>query len=87
MILQAVEAAVGVLRSGSVTDADVARGKAQLKARVLEGLDNSGTLVEDIGAQAALTGKHNICPYSNRQLRRRKKFPYMRRCRCKTSVE
>lgn len=53
---KSVEAVIKVLKGGSVTDADVTRGKNQLKAALL--LDNeSGTnAIENIGLQAALLG-------------------------------
>jgi len=51
-----VEAAIGVLKGGELTDADINRGKNQLKAAIL--LDNeSGTnAIATIGSQAALLG-------------------------------
>lgn len=55
-----LEAAVKALKSCSVSTDDVARGKAQLKAAILHQHDNDGTLLCDIGAQAALLGNaHN----------------------------
>lgn len=44
------------MRQGSVSNADVARGKEQLKAAVLNELDAESRLVGDIGAQAVLLG-------------------------------
>lgn len=44
------------LRQGSVSNADVTRGKEQLKAAVLHELDAESRLVGDIGAQAVLLG-------------------------------
>lgn len=49
-----IDAAVKALKSGSVSDADVARGKAQLKVDVLSKLENDASLVEDLGQQGAL---------------------------------
>jgi len=54
---KAVDAAVKALKSGSVSSADVIRGKEQLKAAVLGELDTSAGLAEDIVQQAALSGK------------------------------
>ncbi|KAH1003820.1 hypothetical protein HUJ04_003674 [Dendroctonus ponderosae] len=51
-----VEGAVKVLKSGSVSDADVARGKAQLKASVLLELESGSRAVQLLGTQAVLTG-------------------------------
>ncbi|XP_046659756.1 cytochrome b-c1 complex subunit 2, mitochondrial [Homalodisca vitripennis] len=52
----AVEAAVKLLQSGSVSDADVARGKALVKATLLQNYESGEGVVEDIGAQALLLG-------------------------------
>lgn len=49
-----VDAAVKVLKSCSVTDADVTRAKAQLKFDILNKLDNDSAVVEDLGQQGAL---------------------------------
>lgn len=54
--LQVVEAAVKQLRSGSLPSADIARGKAQLKAAILFNQESNSTLAEDIGTQAVLLG-------------------------------
>ncbi|KDR21194.1 cytochrome b-c1 complex subunit 2, mitochondrial [Zootermopsis nevadensis] len=53
---QVVEAAVKQLRSGSLPSADIARGKAQLKAAILFNQESNSTLAEDIGTQAVLLG-------------------------------
>lgn len=50
-----VEAAAKVL-SGSVTDADVKRGKALLKAAVLQSYENGESVIQDVGNQALLLG-------------------------------
>lgn len=57
LVFQAIDAAVKALKQGSVSNADVARGKAQLKAAVLHELDSGARLVSDLGAQAALLGR------------------------------
>lgn len=49
---KAVEAAFKVIKSGNVSEADVKRGKEQLKAKILREYENSGTLVEDVAKQA-----------------------------------
>nr|CAD7454323.1 unnamed protein product [Timema tahoe] len=54
---QVVEAAVKQLCCLSLTPADIARGKAQLKASVLLGTEGGTNLLEDIGNQAVLLGK------------------------------
>nr|CAD7257887.1 unnamed protein product [Timema shepardi] len=54
---QVVEAAVKQLCCLSLTPADIARGKAQLKASVLLGTEGGTDLLEDIGNQAVLLGK------------------------------
>ncbi|XP_060519616.1 cytochrome b-c1 complex subunit 2, mitochondrial [Cylas formicarius] len=51
-----VEGAVKVLKNPKLTDADVNRGKAQLKAAVLSDFENGSKAVQLIGSQAALTG-------------------------------
>ena len=53
---QAIEAGVKALKQGSVSNGDVARGKAQLKAAVLNELDNGSGLASDLGQQALLLG-------------------------------
>lgn len=50
-----VEAAVKGL-TGSVTDADVKRGKALLKAAVLQSYENGESVIQDVGNQALLLG-------------------------------
>nr|CAD7193588.1 unnamed protein product [Timema douglasi] len=55
--LNVVEAAVKQLCCLSLTPADIARGKAQLKASVLLGTEGGTDLLEDIGNQAVLLGK------------------------------
>jgi predicted Zn-dependent peptidase len=54
--LQVVEAAVKQLQSGSLSPADIARGKAQLKAAILFNQESNSALAEDIGTQAVLLG-------------------------------
>lgn len=54
--MQAVEAAFKVLKAGSVSDADISRGKALLKGKILQASENSGNVLEDIGIQALLNG-------------------------------
>lgn len=54
--LQAVEGAAKVLSSGSVTDVDVARGKALLKGALMQTYESGEGVVEDIGSQALLLG-------------------------------
>ncbi|KAJ8895011.1 hypothetical protein PR048_000320 [Dryococelus australis] len=51
-----VEAAVKQLRAGSLAEADIARGKAQLKAELLYSLEDNSALLEDIALQALLLG-------------------------------
>jgi len=48
---KAVEAAFKVIKSGNVSEADVKRGKQQLKAKILREYENSGTMVEDVAGQ------------------------------------
>jgi len=43
------------LKSASVSDKDVARGKALLKARIISRYSSDGGLIKEIGRQAALT--------------------------------
>ncbi|SCU81844.1 LADA_0C01398g1_1 [Lachancea dasiensis] len=45
------------IKSGNITDAEVRRAKAQLKASLLLSLDGSTAIVEDIGRQIVTTGK------------------------------
>lgn len=54
---KAVEAAIKTLKSGRISEDDIARGKAILKSAVLFNSDNTGRLIEDIGNQALLLGK------------------------------
>lgn len=51
---KAVEAAAKVLKSGSVSGEDVARGKAQLKSDVLEAYGTDAGLIATLANQAAL---------------------------------
>ncbi|KAH8395306.1 hypothetical protein KR222_008571, partial [Zaprionus bogoriensis] len=51
---KAVDFLVRALKSGSVSDKDVARGKAALKARVLGNYSSDSGLIKEIGRQAAL---------------------------------
>lgn len=53
---QAVDAAVKALKAGSVSSADLARGKEQLKLALLEEVETSSGLVANLGQQALLTG-------------------------------
>ncbi|EDW76726.1 uncharacterized protein Dwil_GK20075 [Drosophila willistoni] len=50
-----VDSLVRALKSGSVSEKDVARGKALLKARVLAKYSSDSGLIKGIGRQAALT--------------------------------
>ncbi|KAH8296614.1 hypothetical protein KR054_008762 [Drosophila jambulina] len=50
-----VEFLVRGLKSASVSDQDVARGKALLKARVISKYSSDGGLIKEIGRQAALS--------------------------------
>ena len=50
-----VEFLVRGLKSASVSDKDVARGKALLKARIISRYSSDGGLIKEIGRQAALT--------------------------------
>lgn len=45
------------IKAGNVTDSEVSRAKAQLKAALLLSLDNSTAIVEDMGRQIVTTGK------------------------------
>ncbi|SCW04135.1 LAFE_0H06700g1_1 [Lachancea fermentati] len=45
------------IKSGNITDGEVERAKAQLKASLLLSLDGSTAIVEDIGRQIVTTGK------------------------------
>lgn len=45
------------MRSPNVSDADVARGKATLKAEILYAADDSATLLENLGQQALFKGR------------------------------
>lgn len=54
---RAVEVGVKGLKSLSVSDADVARGKAGAIGWIAEYLENQSTLAFDLGEQAALLGK------------------------------
>lgn len=45
------------IKAGNITDSEVKRAKAQLKAALLLSLDNSTAIVEDIGRQIVTTGK------------------------------
>ncbi|XP_066148530.1 cytochrome b-c1 complex subunit 2, mitochondrial [Euwallacea fornicatus] len=51
-----VESAVKVLRSGNVSDADVTRGKNQLKSSLLFELESGSKMAKFLGTQAVLTG-------------------------------
>jgi len=51
-----IESAVKTLKSGNVSEADVKRGKALLRAELLSRLDNGETLAEDLIAQSQLQG-------------------------------
>ncbi|XP_023168398.1 cytochrome b-c1 complex subunit 2, mitochondrial [Drosophila hydei] len=52
---KAVEFLVRALKSGTVSDKDVARGKALLKARAISNYSSDSGLIKQIGRQAALT--------------------------------
>ncbi|KAH8319486.1 hypothetical protein KR067_011184 [Drosophila pandora] len=52
---KAVEFLVRALKSGAVSDKDVARGKALLKARVISQYSSDSGLIKEVGRQAALT--------------------------------
>lgn len=51
---KAVDALARALKSGAVSNEDVNRGKALLKAHVLDTYANDGLLIRELGAQAAL---------------------------------
>ncbi|XP_050514717.1 cytochrome b-c1 complex subunit 2, mitochondrial isoform X1 [Diabrotica virgifera virgifera] len=53
---KAVQSAVNVLKSGSVTDADVQRGKNQLKTAILLNAESGADVVRELGTQAVLAG-------------------------------
>lgn len=55
-VFQAVEAAYKVLKSGNVSEADVKRGKSQVKSNILKQLENSGSVVEDLAVQSLSGG-------------------------------
>lgn len=58
---QAIDGALKVLH-GSVTDADVARGKALLKGALLQKYESGANVLEDIGNQALLLGSVLAAP-------------------------
>jgi len=51
------KAAAAHLRSPKLSDADITRGKATLKAEILYAADNDTTLLENLGQQALLKGR------------------------------
>nr|CAI5845163.1 unnamed protein product [Callosobruchus analis] len=51
-----VQAAYSVMKSGSISDADVNRGKNQLKTQLLVDAECGRTAIHDIATQAVLTG-------------------------------
>lgn len=51
------KAATGYLKSPKLSDADIARGKATLKAEILYAADNEPALLESLGQQALLKGR------------------------------
>ncbi|CAL1683079.1 unnamed protein product [Lasius platythorax] len=51
------KAAAAYLRSPKLSDADIARGKATLKAEILYAADNEPALLENLGQQAILKGR------------------------------
>lgn len=51
------KAAVASLKSPKLSDADVTRGKATLKAEILYAVDNDAAFLENIGQQALLKGR------------------------------
>jgi len=55
-VLQSLISHFSSLTKSGVSEEDVARGKAQLKSSMLYELENAGTALEDLGAQALLTG-------------------------------
>ena len=54
---QATKAAYKWLKSPSITEADITRGKADLKAAILFGSDNNAAQLESLGQQAILKGR------------------------------
>lgn len=54
---QVTKAATAYLRSPALSDADVARGKALLKAEISFVTDNSSTVLENMGQQLLLKGR------------------------------
>lgn len=52
----AVEAGLKALKSASLSEEDIARGKAQLKSEIAFIYESDSTLVQELGAQAALLG-------------------------------
>lgn len=54
---KAVEALARTLKTGSLSSDDVNRGKALLKAAVLESYATDGALIDELGLQAVLTHK------------------------------
>lgn len=54
---KAVEAGIKALKSGSVSEGDIKRGKAALKASILRRHETDSGLLSDISAQAALLDK------------------------------
>lgn len=52
----AVEAGIKTLKSASLSDDDIARGKAQLKSDIAFVYDSDAALVQELGTQAALLG-------------------------------
>ncbi|XP_057672460.1 cytochrome b-c1 complex subunit 2, mitochondrial [Diorhabda carinulata] len=54
---KAVKTAVSVLKSGSITDADVQKGKNQLKTSLFLHSESGADVVKDIGTRAVLTGE------------------------------
>lgn len=53
---KAVDAGVRALKSGSLTDEDVKRGKEALKAAIAYAVETEAGLIDSIGQQAALLG-------------------------------
>lgn len=51
------KAAAAYLRSPKLSDADVTRGKATLKAEILYAADNDAAFLENLGQQALLKGR------------------------------
>lgn len=50
------EAAVKILKAGSISEEAIKRGKAGLKATILEAAENGRSITEDIGQQTLLKG-------------------------------